>query len=263
VLRAELAVAVRLTHRVVAVGAAGRTVLPAVPDQQHVKRVDQLVGHQLVERVVCRLIRRRLRHQPEPLGDALDVGVDRHRRLPEVEVQHDARGFRSHTLDLQQPVLRVVGRHRVEERQRVRPTRFLADRGQCALDPRGLLVGEPRHADRLLQLLVVGRFDRREVVVPIEQRPSGSTRVRVGNVLRENGRHQLPDPSPGSAVGSAPCSATRSTGSYSDTKSSWSSRTRDSVHACVDITDSMGGADLRATTGADRERFDPPFRATF
>jgi len=25
----------------------------------------------------------------------------------------------------------------------------------------------------------------------------------------------------------------------------------------------MGGADLRATTGADRERFDPPFRATF
>jgi len=40
---------------------------------------------------------------------------------------------------------------------------------------------------------VVGRFDRREIVVPIEQRRRGSTRVRVGDVLRQDRRHELSD----------------------------------------------------------------------
>ncbi|CDK39825.1 hypothetical protein BN903_63 [Halorubrum sp. AJ67] len=67
---------------------------------------------------------------------------------------------------------------------------------------------------------MVGGLDGREAVVALEQRLRGPGRVLVGDVLREESSSPAGGASPGSAVGSAPCSAARSTGSYSDTRSS-------------------------------------------
>ena len=55
-LHTERTTTVRLTDWIRTVGVPRRTVRPPVPDQQHVKRVDQLVRDGLVEHVVCPLV---------------------------------------------------------------------------------------------------------------------------------------------------------------------------------------------------------------
>ena len=107
------------------------------------------------EVVVGRVGVRACRHQADALADAEHMAVNRHQRLVEAEHQHHGRGLLADSRDGGQPFARLERRHLTQELQRV-ATAVGAERAECGLDPRRLLVGQAAGADD------VGEFgDRR------------------------------------------------------------------------------------------------------
>ena len=81
----------------------------AAVQQQPVMRVEQVFGRHAAQQLLLDLARVRAPGEPEPMGDAEDVRVDRHRRLAERAVQHDVGGLAPDARQLLQRL--AIARH--------------------------------------------------------------------------------------------------------------------------------------------------------
>lgn len=134
-------------------------------------------------------------YEPQPSGDAVDVGIDRKGRATKREQQHARRGFRAHAGQGTEIGIGVLVAEFVQALER-RHALARLDLAQDVLDTASLDVGDSAGADRIRDRVGGGIQDRVPRGKARLEAGEGPPRVRVRGRLRQYGEDELVERGP-------------------------------------------------------------------